>query len=1304
MAAAKKSGARYLDSALVKRKSLRSRFTSVFSIVATVLVVGLSVGMGSLASASINSAKTGPSIVAADAGTSGICSVIGANMDSRMPWQSAGTVPLPNVDNRYFTLSEIAGGSLWWSIYNGTGDGDGVFLVNSYDDEAKKINADRTDANKLPLAADLPSELKDFRDWGPCFWTGIPATLGGLGLNFANFIATSVSWIATSAFNPSFICDADASSTASAQTGCIDLVSIIGGRSNDAGQGGTGEGASSGIIGSLTTGLYKPLVIIVVLVTALLVLWTGIVKRRFREAFGQAAWLAVSFIIGLTLILNSSILVKGPMILGNTILGCIVGSFNGSGGCVGNSSGPDTSGTQPASKAVCVSGANGATPSEQTTFYINSMTCSIWSAFVLEPYARGAFGTGVSGLEMSSPIDGGTNTVGGMLSGDGWNKGGGTGAGSTDSYCVRLGGSSSYNDMPATFSGTTGPKICNLAVWDILMKTQYTGGGITSASTNPDPAWFQMMSRLPASDSLFATYTNQGAGVWFKFFMGTIAWIAALVGGFIIALTSGAALVYYIMAIIMLAFAPIFFLIGMHPGRGKKIMLGWLSQIISNFLKYVVSGVFVLVAVSFYGAILGSSGSIEGSLLFIVLISAALFMYRKELINLLGRVDMGGEQMTNAADSFFQRSNSAAKRAKSVTTGITAGALAGLATRGPKGVMTGAGVATMRELRSGTGIVARSMQAASTISADNKADARNAAGRKGAEAARMETNAKQIEEDLHSTIDRAKPAAQNIKNAKDASDKAAIDKDNALDEVELTNQAIKPQNDFNEQVVTLFIKGDFANKHQDLAKDYGKLQGYERDSSILDRQIQDAKTGPNADPRVAHELSERKKTIDVKISEMSSKYAQPELASAKNAYAKTEDSVLRNLPTDPETREKFLRGNELNNNLDEASKLHRDADVANQRRIIAEQQLISSGDEYLKLKTEWNDGFGAQLQGMTDRLSEMRTDAATARGEETARREALDKYTAGDIRTVRSINKDMKEADAKAVREARDTGFSKGTNDALADLQEITGTDLTSGARGEYHEAEAQSLATKIAKQEKKESRADLEAKVSDLMKEEMLKNPLREFSKNRAAKQETRLGEEPRAQKAAAAESVSQREREVSSVAVEKARAEELVRASANDVERENNRKAVDSLNQKMTEAQANLDASKKLLHDAETLERESTQKARDIQEKRARSIDQSREAFVVPPVRNPETLTQSQVGGVMQKNLQDEIARYMSMKDNTRDPQQIVQLQQFAEAIETLGRHSTDADVSRVMKLMPGKRIPTLPILPKRPGSDSR
>ena len=757
-------------------RSLKTKITAAVALAAAVLTVFAGVGAAAL----VLDSGTTKHVTAANAGLGLSCtSVIGGDMDKRSPW---GSGPLSarlfeNLPGRTFMLSELIG-SPAWTNYTGIGDGfETDSFVKKYKDvigplglnggaldDGTGTGSSATTAGTLPQTyatnwAAVSTKLKAERNTGTCFFkqTFVTNVANGAGLGLANAMQMFVGWVSTTAFNASFICDANTPSS-----DCIDLVKIIGGRNDGSYQ----AGGDGGIIGNLTNSIYKPLVLIVVVITALGVAWTGIVKRKFREAITQTAWLLFSFIIGLALLLNPSMLAKAPMIATNAVTGCVIGAFNGT-NCFDGSS--FTSKTAPsnlsASSGVCISDAAGASADQITALAVNSMGCTIWKTFILQNYAKGAFGVNLDQLEVSSP---------GTVAGAAVAKAGIA----PDKFCYSLQSTGSIKDYDGQWlqTKTGGSKICNLAVYNILMQMKVTPAGATASDvpTQYDPAWYNLIVTTASSDKMWPIWTNGGQ----QFMQGGVAVISVLLGGVLIVVSSVAALMYYITAIILLIFAPLFILVGINPGRGKKIMMGWVETIIASILKYLASAIFLLVSLTLYSTVLGAADPLA-ALLFVGILSVVLWMYRGDLVEMFGKVSLGGERLASVMEKQIPIMGATANQLKTkagqMPSAVIGGALGGMMAGGIGKAGEGMRIATQNELRSAPGLVGRAAQAKERQMRDNKADFGSDATRAKESAKRAEQISDGLDQEVRAADNQVNQAASNAETANEAYERANED-------------------------------------------------------------------------------------------------------------------------------------------------------------------------------------------------------------------------------------------------------------------------------------------------------------------------------------------------------------------------------------------------------------------------------------------------------------------------------------------------------------------------------------------------
>src|SRR5699024_1637725 len=606
-----------------------------------------------------------------------MCRTIGSGMKSPGGWETFMKEP-PNPENpasggtRDWTLQEAVGSNLTYVNYYGEG-GDGE------DDEAGFPLADVGDRSKGTPAEGVDG-LKEARGFGSCAFGTMGTTVASGVLGFSGAISNLTQSIAVFAFDTKFICrDVD-------DTGCINLLKIIG-----------GDGSSEdGIIGVLTSSIYIPLLVFAVAIVAMWILYTGIIKRAFREAFFGLVWMLVAVILGLAFLYNPQLVAKAPMAITNSVGACVIGAFNGE-NCFTESSSSGEIETD-GSKTVCKSQASDLPTDEQMSMAVNGLSCQIWKAFILEPYALGSFGTNFDNLYLDGEKKNEdlVEIVEGIEGVD------------VDDFKFSL----QSSESPDSMKGKTldldgsGEEINNLAAYQLFVMTDAKSGDnkfdkAGEGTDAYDKRWYNIIAVVAEDDNMWNTWTSTGGGFFQKASIALISAAATIGGGIVIVVISFFALLYYLISIIMMVLAPLFLLLAVHPGRGRKMFLGWLSQVTSNVLKYLASALFLIVTISLYGAAMANSDNIALTFVFVLILTGALLLYRGEIVNMIGKADMGGEKLSNAfGDKVREKAQSGVRFGSSVLGGAVGGAAAsGLRGNPVSGAWSGLRESANRELK-----------------------------------------------------------------------------------------------------------------------------------------------------------------------------------------------------------------------------------------------------------------------------------------------------------------------------------------------------------------------------------------------------------------------------------------------------------------------------------------------------------------------------------------------------------------------------------------------------------------------------
>lgn len=436
---------------------------------------------------------------------------------------------------------------------------------------------------------------------------------------------------------------------------------------------------NNGLVGTFFSSFYMPLVVIAFLIMAVTIIYKGLIKMQFREALSSIIWSFMAFLIGIALMLNPQMLASAPQAITSTITTCVIGALSGQNCLSGEITTPS-----PLTGDECLSTVTGEGNSSESV--VNSLNCTIWKAFVLEPWAESQFGDPYSKLYTKDPPPGGEI----------WSS---LPEGAGDKYCVNLGSTKSYKDstgLGGPVMDASGNTICNVALYHLYVKTEMTdpinqsgnnfndsGVMLTDDTSEYDSRWYDIIIPMAQNESKWRYWS--GDGMFFSR-LGTsiVSLVGVIAASTVLVTLSVFAGAYKMIGLILVAFAPIFLLFAIEPTRGKKIFLGWLETMVSSFLKYFAITVLIVVALIMYAGLLSNTSGIF-SLVGIVVMTVALHMYRKEIVDLIGASNMGGQRLSNKLNEVGEKAWNKTKEKGSATAGgFIGGAFANMGGRSRK--------------------------------------------------------------------------------------------------------------------------------------------------------------------------------------------------------------------------------------------------------------------------------------------------------------------------------------------------------------------------------------------------------------------------------------------------------------------------------------------------------------------------------------------------------------------------------------------------------------------------------------------
>ena len=534
------------------------------------------------------------------------------------------TVSLPakdminsDVGSRTYTIDELFSRSASFAIPYGTLEEDNTWIIGHPENKiVEEKNSNLSDDAKERLK----KQGGGFFSGAIRLW-GIPSSLAIMGANIATSVAflcaNIISWLTKMLFDPPLV---------------KALVELIGGTDSKA-----------GLISNLGKNVFYPLSTLAFLTVACYLIWEGLIKRRFRASFGALGWSLLAFALGVFTIVNGQLVAKAPTEINATIANCILSAASGKSCLNENGTNPkeNTNSMCDADTSQAVSAA------EAASINAGRFSCIVNKAIVYDRWSEQQFGYSLDELWTVNPPDGYKAWPQDKLSG------------SPSDYCVNFYTSDSPNQMSSSTRFTANSK-CNIALAFMASRTDAHFG---------EAIGFPTITGTAAMDSqMWNAYSGNGR---------TTIPILLLIASFIIVATFVPvvvyALVYNLTATILTVFAPIFLLIGIHPGRGRKIFLGWLESIISNILKYMASCFMVIVMIFIYGAAFSKMNQAQVFVASVIL-GVTFVSYRKELVNLMGAVNMGGARVANIAE---QKINKAREKAKYMGMAAAGGAVGG---------------------------------------------------------------------------------------------------------------------------------------------------------------------------------------------------------------------------------------------------------------------------------------------------------------------------------------------------------------------------------------------------------------------------------------------------------------------------------------------------------------------------------------------------------------------------------------------------------------------------------------------------
>lgn len=426
---------------------------------------------------------------------------------------------------------------------------------------------------------------------------------------------------------------------------------------------------SNGLVGLFTnlyTGLFTPLIVLAFLLTAVYIIYYGLIKRQIRQALisGLGQSLACMF---LALVIGGAPSFWIPLpnraaTLGQALVISSLGSSTHKGDvlCQTSVGSIDTSkiGGNSSDKV------NNLEMDKIGAEMRSTLGCRMWKEFLLKPWARGQFGVeyddltvaGVEGAKLQNINSEWTKTADVPL------------GGGIIEHNLALFQLSTQSEAHAQVSSETG------AVTDPDTNVVREVDGVSSD-------WWRVVDILSNYDEQKVTTTPAGGGKeveadervnssalepW-QSWIGNrqlerynIAFLSVIFGGIgsIGPLVFGVLTAIYSVGVtLLMAVSPLFLLMGCWAGQGQVFFRGWAASLLSTMLKKIVSAALLLISLSITIAgmeLISAIGWIKAFLL-LGLMTYIMIKNKKTILDLFSRVDLGGKLRPDTMFTSFMK-------------------------------------------------------------------------------------------------------------------------------------------------------------------------------------------------------------------------------------------------------------------------------------------------------------------------------------------------------------------------------------------------------------------------------------------------------------------------------------------------------------------------------------------------------------------------------------------------------------------------------------------------------------------------
>jgi hypothetical protein len=455
-----------------------------------------------------------------------------------------------------------------------------------------------------------------------------------------------------------------------------------------------GDGKSKGMFGLLFDNLFTPLVVLMFILTGARMFWHGIIKAQYRESFSEFVRTIALFVIAIIISINPLTFVALPNNIATVAQAVILTSVSnglagGEGLCKSDASelldnkGGDISTADGARKLLA----------KASQDMQSAVGCSFWQMFLLKPWAQGQWGadwTQVWAKGKTGDLTGAAQSKSGELDNDNEDQVGdaavpvGNGEFVNNWAIFQISTQTNAHSMIGS-DGKVGRFTSGVSNdwWRIVDATSnYQEENITETAsgfgTQDDGNDTDITYTEPKSTKVTPYWShwigNASGATLSTAISSVVVAVVGLMGPFIFGLLSA---IYSIGIALIMAFAPIMFLLCCWAGRGWEMFKGWAELVVNTTLKRIVTGVLLVLSISFSATAINMMESIGWwqGIMMMVLMSVLLIKSRDKIINALASIRFASVDFGSTASRLYQKSKSATKTVGRTGAGAAVGGI-----------------------------------------------------------------------------------------------------------------------------------------------------------------------------------------------------------------------------------------------------------------------------------------------------------------------------------------------------------------------------------------------------------------------------------------------------------------------------------------------------------------------------------------------------------------------------------------------------------------------------------------------------